>query len=143
MSWVEWIKGLAERRSAPANATATATHRLPTSVRRPRKGGQAYAREWVKVLEDNTAERDPASTYTWELGSEPARPRPRAAGTEAPASPEFDTYSWELQEGSSPDDPWGLKEENKPVHPTSPKDGINPYDTGVFDATWTGKFDRR
>jgi hypothetical protein len=148
MSWVEWLKGLAERLpGADGEATAGVT-RAPVRVRKPRKGGDAYAKEWVKVLEETGPDRDPANTYTWELHTDKTKPAARGVSTltkpakpAQPADP-FDTYTWELQEGDSAEDPWGLNKA-PPTENHSKKNGVNPYDTGVFDATWTGRFDQR
>ncbi len=144
MSWVEWLKGLTERLpGTEGESTATAT-RAPVRVRSPRKGGDAYAKEWVKVLEETGPDRDPANTYTWELNTDATRPAAPAKKPSKPAAPDpADTYTWELQEGDSPDDPWGLNQDPPPQQQVSKKDGVNPYDTGVFDATWTGRFDQR
>ncbi len=144
MSWVEWLKGLAERR--PGAADAAEEPRKPARVRPPRKGGDAYAKQWVRVLEDTAQGGDPSNTYTWELNaaSETGRSRRPAAPKKASSAKTdpFDTYNWELQEGDSPDDPWGLNK-TAPPQAVTKKDGVNPYDTGVFDATWTGRFDQR
>lgn len=145
MSWVEWLKGLAERLPG---ADSGADSGSPGQVRPPRKGGDAYARQWVRVLEDSAPPVDPASTYTWELHTESATGRGRrpaaqgqSASPPAKADP-FDTYTWELQEGDSPEDPWGLNK-TAPPQAVTRKDGVNPYDTGIFDASWTGRFDQR
>jgi hypothetical protein len=128
--------------------------RCKPEVRTPRRGGDAYAREWVKVLEETGPGRDPNSTYTWELEPEatgqmrpPKSKRPPASRHPAkerpkPAVDPYDTYTFDLQEGDSPDDPWGLNKDQPPATSTR-KDGVNPYDTGVFDTTWTGRFDQR
>ena len=145
MSWVEWLKGLAERHTEAENPADTGRQ---VRVRSPRKGGESYAKEWVRVLEDTSPGRDPTNTYTWELNAEAeaAKTRRASRAKQAASPPDkadpFDTYSWELQEGDSPDDPWGLNKD-APPQTVSKKDGINPYDTGVFDATWTGRFDQR
>ena len=142
MSLVEWLKGLTER--APGGAgDAPARARGAARVRGPRKGGYAYASEWVKVLEESGPDRDPFNTYTWELKPDATGPVPPAPkpGKKPPTEP-FDTYTWELQEGDSRDDPWGLKKDPALAKPAQ-KDGVNPYDTGVFDANWTGRFDER
>jgi len=137
MSWVDWLRGLAGRR-APAPVAP---------LQRPRKGGPAYAKEWVKVLEDNARNDDPASTRTWELQPDPgmlpppkrkpARPPARPA---PPVNPE-DSLSWESPENESADDPWGLKQPAQKKAPV--RKGVNPYDTGVFNPDWSGRFDRR
>ncbi|MCK6371739.1 MAG: hypothetical protein L6Q83_10540 [Gammaproteobacteria bacterium] len=142
MSWAEWLKGLTERRPGKR-----AGEPEPVRTRVARKGGEAYAREWVKVLEDTAPGSDPTNTYTWELDTKAAasRRRPPPPGKKAPAkeADPFDTYEWELHEQDSPEDPWGLKK-SSPAPEQRPRDGgINPYDTGVFDATWTGRFDQR
>lgn len=147
MSWVKWLKG---KTDGAANATDdTAAPRTGAPPRRSRKGGDAYAKEWVKVLEEASPERDPSSTYTWELQAEgppqPVSPAAAAPTRKRSASQEpYDTYTWELQEGESPEDPWGLqKKEAEAVEAKKKRDGINPYDTGVFNASWTGRFDQR
>ena len=68
----------------------------------------------------------------------PVRKRPAA-------SEPYDTFTWELQEGDTPDDPWGLQKKKDAASTQSRKqqEGGNPYDTGVFNASWTGRFDRR
>lgn len=149
MSWVEWLKGMAERLPGGDGGDDRAP-RAPVKVRGPRKGGEAYAREWVKVLEETAPDRDPSSTYTWELNAEAGktgsgRAAPQRKGAQpAPAQDPFDTYTWELQESDSPEDPWGLKKTGEtPAPKVSKQGGVNPYDTGVFDATWTGRFDQR
>jgi hypothetical protein len=147
MSWVRWLKGLAERLpdgddESPEAARGTA------QVRPPRKGGEAYAKEWVKVLEETGPDRDPFSTYTWDLqpgappvpAAAPRPPGPKPPGA-SPADP-VDTYTWELHETDSREDPWGLKAEAPAERPVK-KDGVNPYDTGLFEASWTGRFDKR
>ncbi len=147
MSWVKWLKGFAQARSGRADYSAA-----PHTAARPRssrKGGEAYAREWVKVLESTDADRDPNSTYTWELQTEdpaalarvPATGSSRKPAGGAPTEP-FDTFTWELQETDSRDDPWGLKQDHDAVK-VKKEDGKNPYDSGVFNASWTGRFDQR
>jgi hypothetical protein len=140
MSWVKWLKGKSVGQTPAADKPVVPRTAAPAR----RKGGEAYAKEWVKVLEETGPERDPGSTYTWELqpekaqgGSKPAS-RPGAKPTEP-----YDTYTWELQEGDSPDDPWGLQKKEAEATAARKKDGVNPYDTGVFDASWTGRFDQR
>ena len=145
MSLVEWLKGLTERRDGDAGDAPAKTH-AQARPRRARKGGEAYAKEWVKVLEENGSARDEFNTYTWELkpdgrGTASAGTKP-GRKTEQPATDPFDTYTWELQETDSKDDPWGLNKDPAPAKPAQ-KDGVNPYDTGVFDASWTGRFDQR
>ena len=143
MSLVEWLKGLAERRPGAGERDGPAKTRGSAKVARPRKGGEAYAKEWVKVLEESTPNRDPFNTYTWELKPDAtgAAPPREAKPAKKPTDP-FDTYTWELHERDSAEDPWGLSEAAPPPKPEQ-KDGVNPYDTGVFDATWTGRFDKR
>ena len=153
MSWVQWLKQVAER--LPGNAAASAAApRGKTRVRAPRRGGEAYAREWVKVLEDTGYGDDPDSTYAWELQADqvPARNDSAAASTPPPqakkrAAPNpvadaFDTYSWDLQSGESSADPWGLSQ-TAPPKPVTRAQGVNPYDTGVFNESWRGRFDER
>jgi hypothetical protein len=140
MGWVKWLTG----KSAAEPAAKPVPPPKPAA--RPRKGGEAYAGEWVKVLEESAAERDPGGTYTWELqtdglpqpASEAGRPRRKPAPTEP-----YDTFTWELQEGDTPEDPWGLQKKEAEAATAKKQEGINPYDTGVFDASWTGRFDRR
>jgi len=144
MGWVKWFKSRVEK---PAATTGARVASQP-APRRARRGGEAYASEWVKVLEDNDPARRSADTYTWELqAGNPAASAAPASRARREAKPQaapdaFDTYTWELHETDSPDDPWGL-ERDAAKPPPSYRDGINPYDTGVFDASWTGKFDRR
>jgi hypothetical protein len=149
MSWVEWLKGIAERLPG-ADGGDDHAPRAPVKVRSPRKGGEAYAREWVKVLEETGPNRDPSNTYTWELNTDPGKTGsgravpPGKPAQPAPVQDPFDTYTWELQESDSPEDPWGLKNgEEAPARKVGKQSGVNPYDTGVFDATWTGRFDQR
>ncbi|CAG0938003.1 hypothetical protein GPROT2_00105 [Gammaproteobacteria bacterium] len=158
MGWVKWLKGLAGNGQAGAGPGRA---RPPGTARAGRRPGEAYASEWVKVLEDNAPARDTMNTYTWELQPDEEtgalrRPPPAAARATAPAPRErqaapdgrtdqvdpFDTYTWELHETDSRDDPWGLKRD-APKPPPKRRDGVNPYDTGIFDASWTGKFDKR
>jgi hypothetical protein len=148
MGWVNWLKGLAERPGDAADDKPA--RRAAAGPRRGRKGGEAYAREWVKVLEDSTPGRDPNGTYTWELHAEDAPPAeppqpasraPVAKGRGQKADDPFDTYTWEVQETDDRDDPWGLKRDEPPKKVQ--RDGVNPYDTGIFDASWTGRFDKR
>jgi hypothetical protein len=147
MSLVDWLKGLTERPSGAGGETTPAKPRRPAKAR-PAHKGEAYAKEWVKVLEESEPGRDAYNTYTWEL-----KPDATGAATSAPANadPEskpakpagnepYDTYTWELQEGNTAEDPWGLK---KDPQKSKQPDGVNPYDTGVFDASWTGRFDQR
>ena len=144
MSLVDWLKGLTDRPEEGVDDGAKAQR--PAGARPQRKGGEAYAKEWVKVLEEAGPGHDPFNTYTWELGAEAPAGAPAPQGESKPrpnASAEpGDTYTWELQEGPA-DDPWGLKKEEAPEKPTKKSEGVNPYDTGVFDATWTGRFDQR
>ncbi|MBM4196681.1 MAG: hypothetical protein FJ197_06190 [Gammaproteobacteria bacterium] len=119
----------------------------PPGVRTPRnrKGGDAYAREWARVLKDNSnGKRDRHSTYTWELHTDP-----NASGSgrvafpiDAQANP-YDTYTWETPETENRDDPWGLKKKSEPGKPTPAAKGANPYDTGSMNPSWTGRFDQR
>lgn len=148
MGWVNWLKGLADRQEADADGKAAP--RQPAAPRRGHKGGAAYAKEWVKVLEDTAPGRDPNGTWTWELHPEAEqaaredRVAPAAKGRGAKPDDPFDTYTWEVQETDDRNDPWGLKREDPPQKPQKQRrDGINPYDTGVFDASWTGRFDQR
>ena len=146
MSLVDWLKGLTERPSGEGEERVSAKTSRPARARPPHKGGESYAKEWVKVLEESAPDRDPFNTYTWELkpgevtGS--VTPQSPKAKPGKPEADPFDTYTWELQEGDSPDDPWGLKKDPAAEKPAK-KDGVNPYDTGVFDASWTGRFDQR
>ena len=153
MGWVNWLKGFSAR-ELPEPA-AVVRPRAAGAQRQGRRPGDAFAKEWVKVLEDSDPAREAASTYAWELQPDAdtgshrraAQPTPQAAarGRGDPRSGQadpFDTYTWELHETDSADDPWGLKKD-APRPPPTPRDGINPYDTGVFDASWTGKFDNR
>lgn len=150
MGWVNWLKGLAGSDAAPAARPAT---RAAAAPRRGPRGGEAYAREWVKVLEEaRPGERDPNATYTWELNA--GEPPPVAAAPARPAGPApkgragradnvYDTYTWEIQETDDREDPWGLKRD-EPPKPEPKRDGVNPYDTGIFDpGQWTGRFDQR
>ena len=151
MSWVQWLKDLADRRAEGADDASPPT--ATGSVRRPRKGGDAYAKEWVKVLEEAGPGHDPFSTYTWELHPDGSTPTPTSPAGNGPVAPPratapspypFDTYTWELQESESREDPWGLKRDDPaPEKPQRTGDGVNPYDTGVFVAGWTGRFDQR
>ena len=148
MSLVDWLKGLTDRAPGADHSGGSAKPRGPAKARRPRKGGEAYAKEWVKVLEESGPDRDPFNTYTWELKPDatgavpPRQPKPGKQPAKAQPTDPFDTYTWELHERDSAEDPWGLKEA-APVEKTEQKDGVNPYDTGVFDASWTGRFDQR
>lgn len=150
MSWLKWLQkmGLSEPAPAPAGAGAASTQRAMVRTSRSRRSGEAYSKEWVKVLEDNDQQPDPDDTYTWELYEEatqiqpgrpdriPTRSRPAVADPDA-------TRTMELQPGGDADeDPWGVKK-GKPGIIAASKDGVNPYDTGLFDATWTGRFDQR
>lgn len=152
MGWVKWLKGLTEKGQADARPGRA---RPPATARSGRQQGGAYASEWVKVLEDNGPAHDSMSTYTWELHPDEVtgaigRAPPAAARAVPPAPRDppsgqpdpFDTYTWELHETDSRDDPWGLKRD-APKPPPKRRDGVNPYDTGVFDASWSGKFDKR
>ena len=153
MSWVKWLKDKSGLRTADEKKSA----RTAPAGRRPRKGGDAYAKEWLKVLEDTDPAIDPYGTYSWELkpdatGATPARPgrkpksnsKPAAKPARKPApNDEFDTYSWELQQTSSREDPWGLGKDAPQSGGDQPGAGGNPYDTGIFKATWTGRFDQR
>jgi hypothetical protein len=155
MSWVEWLKEVAERLPGGAAGKPEAPRPAPR-VRVPRKGGESYAREWVRVLEDADPRQDPANTYTWELHPDKsaqgrAHPASRLASRTAarsggstpdPKADAFDTYTWELHETESPEDPWGMNQAAPPTRP-SRTEGVNPYDTGAFDTTWRGRFDRR
>ncbi len=151
MGWVRWLKALADR--LPDDDAPAANG--PPGVRRPgaRKGGESYAKAWTRVLDDNRTEKpDPQSTYTWELQTDdsPGRPRPAPkAGAPARGQPtnDYDTFAWEPTEGDAAD-PWGLKakaeaEPKRPAAGSGPANGNNPYDTGVFNASWTGRFDQR
>ncbi len=152
MSLVDWLKGLTERPEGEGAGAASPKTGGRVRTRPPRAGRESYAKEWVKVLEENAADHDPFNTYTWELKPDEAtgaitpqtaKPAVKLAAKTAKQQPDvFDTYTWELQEGDTPDDPWGLKKDPPPEKPIR-KDGVNPYDTGVFDATWTGRFDKR
>jgi hypothetical protein len=143
MGWVRWLKDMVER--LPDDEPRSPPVRQPQPRRG--KGGDAYAKEWVKVLDDASTRRDPNATYTWEL--HPEADQPPATGADAGARPTrgkgkrdpFDTYTWEVTETDSVEDPWGLKTEQPKPQETG--DGVNPYDTGVFNAGWTGRFDRR
>ncbi len=144
MSWVEWLKEWADRR--PGRSAGAPAR--PTPASRARQGGEAYAQEWVKVLEHNGPERNAFDTYTWELDADAtaaqqaAAPPARKAANQPPTDP-FDTFTWEVPETDSRDDPWGLKKQAAEAAKPTKKDGINPYDTGVFEAGWTGRFDKR
>jgi len=144
MSWVKWLKGEKPGQEAQTPDASTAG---ATRASRQRGRREAYAREWVKVLEDSGPNRDPNGTWTWELHTDQL-PKPASEGageparrtTAQPAEP-YDTFTWELQEGESSDDPWGL---HKPAEAAPKKrDGMNPYDTGLFNASWSGRFDKR
>ncbi len=145
MSWVDWFKALADRR--PGGATAAAA-KAP-SRRTPRKGGDAYAKEWVNVLEESAPDHDPFNTYTWDLNPDATAVNPRVEAPAAkrangPPTDPFDSFTWEVPETDSRDDPWGLKKDAAEAAKAAVrKDGINPYDTGVFEASWTGRFDQR
>lgn len=150
MSWLKWLKmGLSEQASASAKAGAASTQRVMARTGRARKSGEAYSKEWVKVLEDNDQQRDPADTYTWELHEEATQIQPKRSGKapdqpprSAAADPDA-TRTMELQlGGDSGEDPWGVQKGKAGMVATR-KDGVNPYDTGLFDATWTGRFDQR
>lgn len=148
MSLVDWLKGLTDRLPGADDGDAPAKPSGAVKVRRPRKGGEAYAKEWVKVLEESGPDRDPFNTYTWELKPDatgavpPRQPKPGKRAAKAQPTNSFNTYGRELHERDSAEDPWGLSEA-APAEKTEQKDGVNPYDTGVFDASWTGRFDQR
>ncbi len=154
MGWVKWLKGFSGTET-PVGTTRMPPPQATGAMRRGRKPGEAYAKEWVKVLEDANPGRDAANTYTWELqpGEQagrqhaPADTRSRAGGRvprdARPAQADaFDTHAWELHETDSREDPWGLQKD-APKPPPTFTDGVNPYDTGVFNARWNGKFDNR
>ena len=152
MGWVRWLKALADRLpddDAPASPRPAAGRRKAGGQRG--KGGEAYAREWTKVLEDTSPEgRDPQGTYTWELQADdsPGVPRPAPPPRKAQRGPPtnaYDSFTWEPTEGENPEDPWGLNAKKTEAEPKRPvgTDGVNPYDTGVFNASWTGRFDQR
>lgn len=141
MSWVKWLKGdRPEQKGQMPEASPAGAARAPR--RRGRR--DAYAREWVKVLEDTGSNRDPNATWGWELQAEglpqgassPGEPGRR---TLRPAEP-YDTFTWELQQGESADDPWGLRQPAEAA--PKKRDGVNPYDTGMY-ASWSGRFDKR
>lgn len=144
MSWVKWLKGKPEDKPAATGAHSGAGNR------RARRGGEAYSNEWVKVLEETAPDRDPNGTYTWELHPEADRPKaPAGIASGQPKSKSkpkepFDTFTWELQENESAEDPWGLQQQETQAQAKKDADGVNPYDTGVFQRGWgTGRFDRR
>ena len=146
MSLVEWLKGLTER--MPGAGEARREDPWPGQVRAPRKGGEAYAKEWVKVLEESAPNRDPFNTYTWELKPEATRGAPPAARSRSAGKTGATPIPSIPIPGSSTsatraEDPWGLKRERRAAPKPEQKDGVNPYDTGVFDASWTGRFDKR
>jgi hypothetical protein len=144
MGWVKWLRDWS---AAPAKTPGQPGGKAAARPRSRRKAGDAYAKEWVRVLEDSGAASDPDATDTWELQTGMPRPAGNAAGapvrrSSAPTEP-YDTFTWELQEGDSPDDPWGLQKHEAEAARAKSSAGINPYDTGVFDASWTGRFDKR
>lgn len=141
MSWIEWLKEMAERGSRGKSAGR---------VRAPQQRDSTYAREWVRVIKDNGRSPDPADTYIWELTREPASRR-AAGSSSGPAAtddslppPQPDVPFDAGAHDDAADDPWGLQ--GDPSARRNPKEqGFNPYDTGIFDpdTDWTGKFDRR
>lgn len=149
MSWVKWFKA---RTGKPETPTPGGQQRIMVTgskaqPKRRRKG--AYAREWVRILEDNDPARRSSDTWSWALEDPGAtatgqirRPSMEDLQAAVEKAADADTFAWELHETDSADDPWGL-ERDAPKPPPTYHDGVNPYDTGVFDATWTGKFDRR
>lgn len=141
MSWIEWLKEMAERGSRGTSAGR---------VRAPQQRDSTYAREWQRVVRDNDRAPDPADTYIWELTREPAsrgaagsRARPPSADDVAPP-PQPDAPLVTGAHDDTGDDPWGLQCD-PPVRRNPKEKGFNPYDTGIFDpeSDWTGKFDRR
>jgi hypothetical protein len=143
MSLLEWFRDIAARSSGKDAADPTPQKVSGnTPSRRPRRPAEAYAGEWVRVLEEASPERNPFNTYTWELDTDSGTPRPSAGPqpAKAPGANPDDTYTWELQEGPPPEgpppeaDPWGLAESQK----TRTGAGVNPYDTGVFQRTGWG-----
>ena len=72
--------------------------------------------------------------------AEGAGTRPRSA--KAPPQDPYDSFTWEVPDATSPEDPWGLQQPDPPQRAAQPRGG-NPYDTGVFNASWTGRFDER
>ena len=117
-----------------------------------RKGGEAYAKEWVNVLEESAPDHDPFNTYTWELKPEAAAVQPDAADAAAPGSARtappddpFDSFTWEAPGNRFARRSLGpeARDAEEAAEGPAKKDGVNPYDTGVFDASWTGRFDQR
>jgi hypothetical protein len=138
MSWIEWLKEFSERGS---HGESSSQARPP-----PHRGG-TYSHEWVKVLEDNSRNADPADTYMWELGSDDmpvAQNRTPVDKVSPPESPLSETGApfQTPADRDAADDPWGIKRD-PPTRKISKEKGFNPYDTGVFDPDWTGGFDQR
>ena len=136
MSWMEWFKG--RTGGSPGQQEPAARPRKVSgsaASRRRARGGDAYDKEWVRVLDDNTPGRDPFNTYSWELDTDSGLPRDPALTRpqRAPGADPDDTYTWELQQGeASESDPWGLAEAEQ----KKSQAGVNPYDTGMFQTGW-------
>jgi hypothetical protein len=138
MSWIEWLREFAERGSHDKS---------PPQTRLPRSRSNTYSHEWVKRLEDNGRDIDPADTYVWELGRDntPAAQNPIPVDKVVPSRrspPGAGTPGGMPADHKTTDDPWGLKGD-QPARRMSKEQGFNPYDTGVFDPSWTGDFDQR
>jgi hypothetical protein len=136
MSWFDWFKakaGGSPEGDAPAARVGPNKVSGSAPSRRARQGGDSYAREWVRVLDDSAPGRDPFSTYTWELDADSKPPaRPSSAAVQPPVVDAPAPAARQPAASESEPDPWGLGETGqKKTHA-----GVNPYDTGVFHAGW-------